>query len=85
MKMETGIDYELRSLLMTEMRTLQTYVEMFNDMTAKEKDDLREWMAHGNSINSNPFSLYGENGCLMDFIDAYRTAEDMSANPERYQ
>ena len=41
-------------------------------------------MAHGNSVNSNPHMLYGENGCLMDFINASRIAEDIAAYPEQY-
>ena len=84
MKMKTGVDYELRSLLKAEQRTLQEYEEMFDDMTAEEEDELREWMAHGKSVNSNPHLLYGENGCPMDFINASRTAEDMAADPGRY-
>lgn len=84
MKMRTGIDLELRSLLRAEMETLKEYVGLFDSMTAGEKDGLREWMAHGNSVNSNPYSLYGENGSLMDYIAARRTAEDMAANPQDY-
>ena len=85
MKMKTGIDLELRTLLCKELETLQGYVEMFDGMTQEEKAELREWMAHGNSVNSNPFMLYGENGCPMDYINANRTAEDMATNPEDYR
>jgi len=83
MKMKTGIDLELRTLLMTEWQTLHEYVEMFDDMTQEEKDELREWMAHGKNVNSNPYMFYGENGCLMDFINASRTAENMAAEKGR--
>ena len=85
MTIKTGIDAELRTLLRDELQTLHEYVEMFDDMTDAEKDELREWMAPGNSVNNNPYSLYGENGCPMDFINASRFTEDMSANPEQYQ
>jgi len=84
MKMKTGIDLELKTLLKEELQTLQEYVEMFDEMTQEEKDELREWMAHGNSVNSNPHLLYGEKGCPMDFVSASRTAEDMAVNPEQY-
>jgi hypothetical protein len=53
-------------------------------MTSEEKYELREWIANGNSVNSNPFLIYGENGCLMDFVEASRVAEDMAANPGEY-
>ena len=68
-----------------ELQTLHEYVDMFDDMTAAEKGELREWMAHGSSVNNNPYPLYGENGCPMDFIDASRFTEDMAANPEQYR
>ena len=84
MKLKTGVDYELRTLLREELETLQEYVEMFDDMTQEEKDELREWMAHGKSVNSNPHLLYRENGCLLDFINASRMAKDMAENPEDY-
>jgi len=77
LSMRTGVDFELRSLLRDELRTLCQYIERFNDMTEDEKDGLREWMAHGKSVNSNPFYIYGDNGRLMDFINASRLDEDM--------
>ena len=85
MTIKTGIDLELRNHLRDELKTLKEYEEMFDVMTAEEKNELREWMAHGRSVNSNPHLLYGENGCLMDFIAAERTARDMYENPELYQ
>jgi len=84
MKIENALDMELRNLLRNELRTLRKYEDIFDNMTAEEKDGLREWLANGKSVNSNPHLIYGENGCLMDFIDASRTAEDMAANPEDY-
>jgi len=85
MELKTGVDYELRTLLREELETLQEYVEMFDDMTQEEKDELREWMAHGKSVNSNPHLLYGENGCPLDFINASRMAVDMVENPDDYR
>jgi len=85
MKIKTGIDLELRTLLRDELNKLKEYFEMFDHMTQDEKNELREWMAHGKSVNSNPHLLYGENGCLMDFISASRMAEEMAADPSSYQ
>jgi len=84
MTINNALDMELRNLLRYELLILQKYEEIFDDMTVSEKDELREWLANGNSANSNPYLIYGENGCLMDFIGACRTAEDMAANPQDY-
>ena len=84
MEINNALDMELRNLLRSELQMLQKYEETFDDMTVEEKDELREWLANGKSVNSNPHLIYGENGCLMDFISASRTAEDMAANPEDY-
>jgi hypothetical protein len=80
MKMRTGTDLELKALIEAELKTLLDYVETFDDMTKEEKDELREWLAHGNSVNSNPFLIYGDNGCLMDFVNASRFADEMAAD-----
>ncbi|MCL2153499.1 MAG: hypothetical protein FWH57_11185 [Oscillospiraceae bacterium] len=85
MELKTGVDYELRTLLREELETLQKYVEMFDDMSQEEKAELREWMAQGKSVNSNPNYLYAENGCLLDFINASRMDRDMVENPEDYR
>jgi len=85
MKIRTGVDLELRNHLRNELTTLKEYEEIFDCMTADEKDELREWMAHGKSVNNNPYMLYGENGCLMDFIAATRVANDMAEHPEHFQ
>jgi len=85
MKIKNALDMDLRNLLRAEMQTLQKYEEMFDDLTAAEKDELREWMVNGNSVNSNPYLIYGENGCLMDLIEATRVDEDLAANAELYQ
>jgi len=75
------LDMELRKLLGKEIATLHEYEEMCDEMTAEEKHELREWIVDGNSVNSNPYTIYEENGTLMDFINAMRLAEEMAANP----
>jgi hypothetical protein len=81
LKIKTATDIELKNCLRNELKTLKEYEEIFDCMTADEKDKLREWMAQGNSVNCNPYLLYGENGCLMDFIAAGRVAGEIDANP----
>lgn len=85
MTIKTGIDLELRALLNCELNKLNEYIEMFDHMTQDEKNELREWVAHGKSVNSNPHLLYGENGCLIDFISANRMDDEMAADPECFQ
>jgi len=84
MEINNALDMDLRNRMREELDTLRKYEQMFDDMTSEEKYNLREWIANGNSVNSNPFMIYGENGCPTDFIDASRTADDMAANPEDY-
>ena len=78
--MKTGIDLELGALLRIELQTLYEYIKIFGGMSKVEKNGLLNWMAHGHSVNSNPYSIYGDNGRLMDFVSAFRFAEDMAAN-----
>jgi hypothetical protein len=85
MKMRTATDLELRNMLRDEINKLAEYEEMFDCMAAEEKDELREWMAHGKSVTGNPYMLCGENGRLMDLIAARRVADEMAAYPERFQ
>ena len=84
MEINNALDHELNNYLRDELRTLKEYEDMFDSMTSEEKDELREWMAHGRSVNSNPHFIYGENGRLVDFIEAFRTVIDMAENPEDY-
>jgi hypothetical protein len=85
MEIKTLTDMDLRNMFRKELETLREYEEIFDGMTAEEKEELREWMASGNSINSNPYLLYGDNGELMDLVNARRVAEEMAAYPERFR
>jgi hypothetical protein len=87
MKTKTAIDLELRKMLRKERGKLKEYEEMLDRMcmTAEEKEELREWMTHGKSVNSNPYLLYEENGCPMDLITASRMAGEMAADPKHFQ
>jgi len=84
MEISNALDMDLRNRMGEELKTLKKYEQMFGEMTPEEKYELREWIANGNSVNSNPFLICGENGCLMDFVEASRVAEDMAANPGGY-
>lgn len=84
MKYMTIVDLELRNRLREEIDTLKEYQAMLGTMTTEKKEELRQWIAGGNSVNSNPYWLYGENGRLMDLIAASRIHEDMGNNPELY-
>ena len=58
---------------------------MVGAMSADEYRWLSHWFwREGESVRGNPWHLYGEDGRLMDFIDAMRTVEDMAANPQDY-
>lgn len=67
------------------MATLNEYEKMFDSLSQEEKHELREWMADGNSVNSNPHLIYGETGRPMDFIAAARIAGEMTAHPEDFR
>lgn len=82
MKNITAVDLELKKMLRKEIYILKEYEDMLCSMTLDEKEELREWMAHGKSVNSNPCMLYDEKGCLTDFIAAIRIEEDMCNNPD---
>jgi hypothetical protein len=84
MKRTTIVDLDIMNMIRKEMDTLKEYEEMLESMTTEEKEELREWMAQGYSVNSNPYTLYDENGRLTDLIDAIRINEDMCSNPEHY-
>jgi len=84
MEINNALDMDLRSRMREELQTLKKYEQIFDEMTAEEKYELREWIVNGHSVNSNPFLIYGENGGLMDFVEASRVADDMAANPEGY-
>jgi len=51
-------------------------VDSVGNLTVTEKNELREWVASGNSAYDNPYYLCDERGCPLDFISAVRlTAE----------
>jgi hypothetical protein len=51
---------------------LEQYEARVSDITPHERRQLRKWVSSGNSIYDNPSNLFGENGNLIDFIEAIR-------------
>jgi hypothetical protein len=56
---------------------MNEYMITIGDLSATEKRDLRAWVADGNSVHDNPFSLYDENGHPMDYVNAMRVNTEM--------
>ena len=57
--------------------------EMSNNLTDKEKNELYEWVAAGNSVHSNPSMACYEGGKPCDFIDVYRDEEEIHLTLEK--
>ena len=77
-----------KAFLRTE---LNGYLKTIGELSATEERDLRAWVADGNHVYDNPFSLYGEDGWPMDYINALRVNTEMyedyinSTNLFRYE
>jgi hypothetical protein len=48
------------------------------EITKEERYDLREWVAAGNSVYDNPYSIYDDSGQPMDFINGCRFEAEMT-------
>ena len=53
------------------LRQLKEY-EATKRLKPEERKMLREWVEEYNSVYSNPFYVYGDDGRLLDYITAYR-------------
>jgi len=82
--MITNIECDKISIKAYLREELKEYLRTIGDITAEEIIDIRKWVLDGNSVYDNPYSLYNESGCLMDFINGYRIGVDMSENPSDY-
>ena len=71
---------ELKAALRKE---LKEYHGKMGFLTEDEKKGLREWVAAGNSVNSNPDMLCYESGWPMDFINGCRVSNEMRYFNER--
>jgi len=64
---------------------LKMYEATIGRLSRREKKELRAWVAAGNSVSGNPYSMDGANGRLLDYITAARIMDDMWDHPEKYQ
>jgi len=58
-------------------RQLRLYLKSIGSLSYEEKAELMEWVDDGNSVYDNPFDIYDEIGCPLDFISARRLLFDM--------
>ena len=58
-------------------RQLKEYEATIGTLTEDERKELREWVATGNSVHDNPYSIYGEDGYPMDYINAIRYDKEL--------
>ena len=65
---------DMKKMLRAELRQ---YKAVIGHMTTQEQNDLRLWVADGNSVYSNPHYLSGEDGAPLDYIAASRIIDDM--------
>ena len=60
---------------------VETYLLSVGNITDDEKRELREWVALGNSVYDNPYSLCDESGRPMDFINGCRIGIQTTGDP----
>jgi hypothetical protein len=46
-------------------------------MTPSERNEVNKWVSNGNSIYTNPWYWYYENGNEMNFLDALRFEKEL--------
>ena len=63
---------------------VETYLLTVDDIAEDETDSLKEWIADGNSVYDNPYSLCDGSGRPMDFINGCRTGIEMAERPPRF-
>ena len=76
-----ALDAEAKAFLRKE---LEEYLEPAVSMTGDEKTELIEWVTSGNSPYDNPYTLYDDSGCLMDFLKGLRIGNDMQESLSDY-
>ena len=67
-----------------QSQIVETYLLTVGDATECEIRELREWVATGNSIYNNPYLLYSDSGCPMDFINGCRMGIEMDEDPSSF-
>ena len=65
--------WELRlKIKRLQSHAVETYLLTVSDVTEDERRDLMEWAAAGYSVYDNPYLIYNDSGCPMDFINGCR-------------
>lgn len=57
---------------------VETYLLTVDGATEDERRKLKEWVADGNGVYDNPYSLFDEYGNPMDFINGCRIGDEMA-------
>ena len=77
--------WELRlKIKRLQRQIVETYLLAVDDVTELEKRGLEDWLADGNSVFDNPYSVCNGSGLPMDFINGCRVGFDMYCNPSHY-
>lgn len=71
--MKETISRERRAFLKAELRAYERKTEM----TDEERQELRAWVAEGNSVYENPSMVCSEGGAQSDFLSVYRHEEEI--------
>ena len=77
--------WELRlKIKLLQGQIVETYLLTVDDVTEQEKRGLEDWIAGGNSVFDNPYSVCNGSGLPMDYINGCRVGFDMYCNPSHY-
>ena len=77
--------WELRlKIKQLQEQIVEIYLLTVDNITEDEKRGLCEWVAVGNSVYDNPYSLYDDSGRPMDFINGCRIGIQMTEDPSRF-
>ena len=66
-------------------KELKEYIMTVSDITDDEWDNLRKWVASGNSAYDNPCYYSDDRGCPIDYISTMRVIRERLAEIESLQ
>jgi len=56
---------------------MNAYLKTIRHTTPEERGKLRSWIKKTGTAYGNPWDIYEENGCYMDYISAMRIIREM--------
>lgn len=56
---------------------MNAYLKTIGHTTPEERGELRSWIKKTGTAYGNPWDIYEENGCYMDYISAMRIIREM--------